>query len=490
MVDDKISYLVRAPPPSLSPLTFTPLPSRSPFICPMSTSTSIMAASTETVAADMQAELHRLRQKNKELQSQLEQLTLAHKRELGAVSQNDNGKEGTASSSSSLDGALDLRASSLDSALDLRERCSVSLDGNLHNGLHQRHVSGKENTARDYTHVEHNRSSSLVTPKRQKIKSKVSDVDFIHTPKKNGHGNSVPNSPKRSGSTEEDGFVNECNNVNHSPNKGKGTKKSSDGGGRYYKALSIDHGDEEEGQFPGMHSQHSSESDDGDSGDEIEDLLDDDSHHKHAPRITPGSPCSATSSSNSFPSFHDQIKERAGWLIGLLFLQSCSSFIIQYNQKFLQSHMVIVQFLTMLVGAGGNAGNQASVRVIRSLAVGTLNRHTMRYFLKQEAKMALALSGLIGMTGFIRAALFRTPPGETIAVTTSVCAIVAISVAIGSTLPLGMKRVGIDPAHSSTSIQVIMDILGVLITVCVSSFVLRFFDDRAEGVEGSDDSLL
>lgn len=54
--------------------------------------------------------------------------------------------------------------------------------------------------------------------------------------------------------------------------------------------------------------------------------------------------------------------DRAGWLVGLLILQSCSSFILKNYEELLQSHLVLVQFLTMLVGAGGNAGNQASVR--------------------------------------------------------------------------------------------------------------------------------
>jgi hypothetical protein len=61
-------------------------------------------------------------------------------------------------------------------------------------------------------------------------------------------------------------------------------------------------------------------------------------------------------------SYFAQIKDRAGWLVGLLCLQSMSSFIISRNETLLQEHIVIVQFLTMLVGAGGNAGNQASVR--------------------------------------------------------------------------------------------------------------------------------
>lgn len=60
--------------------------------------------------------------------------------------------------------------------------------------------------------------------------------------------------------------------------------------------------------------------------------------------------------------FGSMILDRAGWLVGLLVLQSMSSFIIQRNEGLLQKHLVIVRFLTMLVGAGGNAGNQASVQ--------------------------------------------------------------------------------------------------------------------------------
>jgi hypothetical protein len=61
-------------------------------------------------------------------------------------------------------------------------------------------------------------------------------------------------------------------------------------------------------------------------------------------------------------SFLDALRDRAYWLVGLLALQSCSGFILSRNEALLESHPVIIYFLTMLVGAGGNAGNQASVR--------------------------------------------------------------------------------------------------------------------------------
>lgn len=34
---------------------------------------------------------------------------------------------------------------------------------------------------------------------------------------------------------------------------------------------------------------------------------------------------------------------------------------------FQQDHIVVTLFLTMLVGAGGNAGNQSAIKVIRGL---------------------------------------------------------------------------------------------------------------------------
>jgi hypothetical protein len=61
-------------------------------------------------------------------------------------------------------------------------------------------------------------------------------------------------------------------------------------------------------------------------------------------------------------SFGEALRDRAYWLVGLLVLQSLSGIILSHNEVLLSNHPVIIYFLTMMVGAGGNAGNQASVR--------------------------------------------------------------------------------------------------------------------------------
>jgi len=128
----------------------------------------------------------------------------------------------------------------------------------------------------------------------------------------------------------------------------------------------------------------------------------------------------------------------------------------------------------MLVGAGGNAGNQAAVRVIRGIAVGSVNQKTQWQVLCRELRMATALSMMVGFAGFFRAYFsLNTTYAEIAAITSALFTIVFISVILGAILPLLLQQLQVDPAHSSTTIQVIMDILGVLITCTMATIVLR-----------------
>ena len=62
--------------------------------------------------------------------------------------------------------------------------------------------------------------------------------------------------------------------------------------------------------------------------------------------------------------------DRGRWLVGLMLMQSTSSWILAKYTTLLEEHMIIISFLTMLVGAGGNAGAQAAVASVRGIALG------------------------------------------------------------------------------------------------------------------------
>ena len=172
-----------------------------------------------------------------------------------------------------------------------------------------------------------------------------------------------------------------------------------------------------------------------------------------------------------------RLRKRAGVLIALLVFQSCSSAILASFEALLKKHSVIVFFLTMLVGAGGNAGNQAAVLVIRGLATGEITARSYGRYLLGECQMAVAIAAPMVVAGYCRV---KSGGGhserDAIAIAASLMTIVVSSVILGSLLPLGLHALRVDPAHAGATIQVIMDLAGVAITCTVCSIMLRDID--------------
>lgn len=142
----------------------------------------------------------------------------------------------------------------------------------------------------------------------------------------------------------------------------------------------------------------------------------------------------------------------------------------------------------MLVGAGGNAGNQSAVRIIRGLAVGAVNARTRAWYLLREAKMAAALSATLVLVGLARVVLFHGWSTEAAVISCALALIVIWAIVIGALLPLAFMHIGIDPVHAGTTIQVLMDILGVAIT-CIIASALLVDGEAAPATDGMPDAF-
>ncbi|CAK0815879.1 unnamed protein product [Prorocentrum cordatum] len=172
---------------------------------------------------------------------------------------------------------------------------------------------------------------------------------------------------------------------------------------------------------------------------------------------------------------------RAGWLILLLMFQSTSSLILERFDLLIRSHPVVIYFLTMLVGAGGNAGSQSTVLVVRQLALATVgkrkgetpdDRFSLRHIVASEVSVGARLALVLFLGTFVRCVLFQVRGEECLAICLSMLAIVFVSTVLGAALPLLLNRLRLDPAHAGAAIQVIMDISGVTLTCVVSCLVL------------------
>ena len=168
---------------------------------------------------------------------------------------------------------------------------------------------------------------------------------------------------------------------------------------------------------------------------------------------------------------------RVRWLLGLLILQSTSSLVLSQYEDLIKENIVVTLFLTMLVGAGGNAGNQSAIHVIRGLATGEMDDSTecLRKTLSEQFQVGLLLGTALSTAGFVRV-LLTSPEGTSdlvgpLAIATSLFAIVTTSTCVGTVLPFLLMKFKQDPANAGTTVQVIMDVSGVIITCTVASFI-------------------
>jgi len=172
------------------------------------------------------------------------------------------------------------------------------------------------------------------------------------------------------------------------------------------------------------------------------------------------------------------LRERMSVLTGLMVIQSASGIILGQFEELIQKHVVVTLFLTMLVGAGGNAGNQSTVNVIRGLATGQVNRATSAKVVLTESKMGVVLGAVLATVAWLRVVLTGGGFVSAIAIGGSVFCIVATSTLVGAALPILLHRNGVDAAHAGPAIQVLMDILGVTITCIICTTLFSLFDSE------------
>eukprot|EP00657_Telonema_sp_P-1_P001993 TRINITY_DN14819_c0_g1_i1.p1 TRINITY_DN14819_c0_g1~~TRINITY_DN14819_c0_g1_i1.p1 ORF type:complete len:207 (+),score=32.06 TRINITY_DN14819_c0_g1_i1:278-898(+) len=165
--------------------------------------------------------------------------------------------------------------------------------------------------------------------------------------------------------------------------------------------------------------------------------------------------------------------DRGRWLVMLMLMQSTSSWILGKYTALLEEHMLIISFLTMLVGAGGNAGAQAAVDSVRGIALGRPEYSSISRVLPDAAMLSVMLSAALGCIAWVRVRwVYGGDFYDACAISVSCMLIVVASVVLGATLPFLIRRLGFDPAHAGATIQVIMDISGVAITCLVCAAML------------------
>lgn len=167
------------------------------------------------------------------------------------------------------------------------------------------------------------------------------------------------------------------------------------------------------------------------------------------------------------------IWQRGVWLVGLLILQSFSSLILSTYSEMVNKYTIIAVFLTMLIGTGGNAGNQSATLVIRGLTTREMTRRNAYKVLLREFGISLVMASILVVVGFLRVYSSHQDLLSALVISLSLFLIVVTSMTLGAFIPIMLERLDVDPAHSAAPfLATLMDILGVLIYCFVCSKLL------------------
>lgn len=178
----------------------------------------------------------------------------------------------------------------------------------------------------------------------------------------------------------------------------------------------------------------------------------------------------------------DMWKNRIPWLMFLMLSATFTSMILTSFEEALAVVPVLVAFIPMLMGTGGNSGAQASTAVIRSLSIGdTEPRDALRVMWK-EWRVSILCGLTLAVVNFIKMLLLDGMLLHNESITITVAATVSISVVfivmfakvVGCTLPILAEKIGVDPAvMANPLISTLTDAVSLLIYIFVARLILH-----------------
>jgi len=179
--------------------------------------------------------------------------------------------------------------------------------------------------------------------------------------------------------------------------------------------------------------------------------------------------------------FWSLLQKRAGWLMFLFVGEMFTASAMSFYEVEISKAVVLALFIPLIISSGGNSGSQAATLIIRAMALGEVTFADVWRVLLRELLIGLGLGATLGLLGLIRVTVwgmaFHTYGEHFLligaAVCTAVICVVTWGTLVGSMLPLGLKRLGLDPATSSAPfVATFIDVTGIILYFNIALLVM------------------
>jgi len=167
------------------------------------------------------------------------------------------------------------------------------------------------------------------------------------------------------------------------------------------------------------------------------------------------------------------VRSRVVWLLVLAIGAALTVQVLDVFESTLAEVVTLALFVPLLIGTGGNTGNQAATTVTRALALNDVTPRDIAKIVAREFQVGLSLGLILGGVGFaITSVIFEPSIGAVIGLTLlSVCTMAAT---VGGVMPLLAKSVGADPAvFSNPFITTFVDATGLVVYFLIAKAVLH-----------------
>ncbi len=167
------------------------------------------------------------------------------------------------------------------------------------------------------------------------------------------------------------------------------------------------------------------------------------------------------------------IRKRVTWLSALFISEFFTGTALRHYGGVIEAISKLAYYVPLCISAGGNTGSQSSTLIIRGLAVGDVKpRDWYRVFLR-ELGQGVVLGVMLAAIGVVRVLMWGDGWQFAATIGVTLVAIVVMGSTVGSMLPLLLRRLGIDPATSSTPfIATLIDVMGIVVYFNVAKLLL------------------
>ena len=163
-----------------------------------------------------------------------------------------------------------------------------------------------------------------------------------------------------------------------------------------------------------------------------------------------------------YSSLRDKIKGRLGWLATSLVMMCFSAAIILFNEDIIRKKPLLAFLLPVIAAVVGNGGQQSMMVTLRGLVLDEIRPGRVGPLLGREVMVGIVNGLALGMLLFAGVVAVSTLGLETATLEIAIVAGIAIFGAMsaatltGTTIPLLMKKLGIDPALAASIILIMI----------------------------------